>query len=622
MSGPIDEQHGQRQWPWMGLLIGLVTVVVFSGAATHGFLEYDDIDYLTDNPLIRRGLTLDGLVAAFTTFQVVNWSPITVLSHMLDVSLFGMEAGLHHLMSVALHAATAWVLFNTWRSLSGSSLQALLVASLFAIHPLRVESVAWASERKDVLCALFCVLTIAAHARAVARPRFRNWLLMTSCGALALLSKPMAVTLPFVLLLLDVWPLGRTRVVRSSLSSLTPASAAALRPWPWLVIEKVPLLLMAVGVSLATVVAQRTAMRTLDALPVWVRLENAVVAVTTYLRQCVWPSGLAVLVPLPPGGPPVEALVTSVVVVVAMTVAALWSRRPALIIGWLFFLGTLTPVLGLVQVGLQASADRYTYIPSIGLGIMVADLASLVASRSRRHRHLVLVVFGCIMAASAVGTVKQVDLWRSQSVLFGHAVAVTGPNPTARAILASALLQEHRAAEAIVHASEAVRLSPIDDHVDLLGRTLVAVGQLERAIQLLTPLCARQTPHVASCVHLGEALLGAGDVVKAREAAARASATAPGVSEVELLVAQTHLASPDANPVLALRSAKSAMQRLDDRADAHAMTVFAEALAANAQRADALRVIDIALDVAAGEGDDISSKRLTTLRATLVSTPP
>ena len=531
---------------------------------------------------------------------------------MLDVSLFGMEAGLHHLMSVALHAGAAWVLFNTWRALSGSSLQALMVASLFAIHPLRVESVAWASERKDVLCALFCVLTIAAHGRAVAQPGFKNWLLMTSCGALALLSKPMAVTLPFVLLLLDVWPLGRTALVPSS----------RRRPWPWLVIEKVPLLLMAVGVSVATVVAQRTAIRPMETLPFLGRLENAVVAVATYMGHFVWPSSLAVLVPLPPGGPPVDALVTSVVVVAAMTVAALWSRRPALIIGWLFFLGTLAPVLGLVQVGLQASADRYTYIPSIGLGIMVADLASLVASRSRRHRHLVLVVFGCIMAASAVGTVKQVDLWRSQSVLFGHAVAVTGPNPTARAILASALLQEHRAAEAIVHASEAVRLSPIDDHVDLLGRTLVAVGQLERAIQLLTPLCARQTPHVASCVHLGEALLGAGDVVKAREAAARASATAPGVSEVELLVAQTHLASPDANPVLALRSAKSAMQRLDDRADAHAMTVFAEALAANAQRADALRVIDIALDVAAGEGDDVSSKRLTTLRATLVSTPP
>jgi predicted Zn-dependent protease len=301
---------------------------------------------------------------------------------------------------------------------------------------------------------------------------------------------------------------------------------------------------------------------------------------------------------------------------------ALWSRRPALIIGWLFFLGTLAPVLGLVQVGLQASADRYTYIPSIGLAIMVADLASVVASRSHRHRQLVLVVFGCIMAGSAVGTVAQVDLWRSQSVLFEHAVAVTGPNPTARAILASALLQEHRAAEAVVHASEAVRLSPIDDHVDLLGRTLVAVGQPERAIPLLSPLCARQPPHVASCVHLGEALLGTGDVIKAREAAARASATAPGVSEVEVLVAQTLLAPPDANPVLALRSAKSAMQRLDDRADAHALTVFAEALAANAQRADALRVIDIALDVAAGEGDVSSSTRLTTLRATLAATPP
>lgn len=613
MSGPIDAQHGHRQWPWMGFLIGLVTVVVFSGVATHGFLEYDDIDYLTDNPLIRRGLTVDGLVAAFTTFQVVNWSPVTVLSHMLDVTLFGMEAGLHHLMSVALHAGTAWVLVNTWRALSGSSLQALMVASLFAIHPLRVESVAWASERKDVLCALFCVLTIAAHARAVAQPRFRNWLLMTSWGALALLSKPMAVTLPFVLLLLDVWPLGRTALVPSS---------SARRPWSWLVLEKVPLLLMAVGVSVATVVAQRTAMRTLDALPLWVRLENAVVAVATYLRQCVWPTGLAVLVPLPPGGPPVEAVVVSVVVVVAITVGALWSRRPALIIGWLFFLGTLAPVLGLVQVGLQASADRYTYIPSIGLGIMVADLASVVASRSRRHRQGVVLAFGCIMVASAAGTVAQVNLWRSQSVLFGHTVAVTGPNPTARAILASALLQEHRAAEAVVHAGEAVRLSPIDDHVDLLGRTLVAVGQPERAIQLLTPLCARQPPHVASCVHLGEALLGTGDVVKAREAAARASATAPGVSEVELLVAQTLLASPDANPVLALRSAKSAMQRLDDRADAHALTVFAETLAANAQRADALRVIDIALDVAAAEGDDISSKRLTALRATLEATPP
>ena len=603
------DHRADRQSLLAGALIATLTIAVFSSVTSHGFLTYDDLDYITDNPLVRRGLTSDGVVAAFTTFQAVNWSPVTTISHMLDVSLFGMDAGLHHLASVALHSCAALALCMTWRALSGSLLQAVVVASVFAIHPLRVESVVWASERKDVLCALFSILTIGAHARlARARrgpPFVRAWLLMILLGGLALLSKPMAVTLPCVLLLFDVWPLRRCD--RSS----------SWRACALLLLEKAPLFVTAVGVSMATVAAQRGAIHSTTLLPITLRLQNAVVAVFTYLRQFVWPADLVVLTPLPPAGPSSASVISAVVVVVAITCVALWSRRPAVIVGWLFFIGTVVPVSGLVQVGLQASADRYTYIPSIGLAIIVADLADVVGSRSRRAMLVVVTMGATLLLASALITMEQVDVWRSESSLFAHAVERTGPNPTARALLADALLREHRADEAREHAAAAVQLQPIADHIDLLGRAQLAGGATAEAIRLLSPLCAQEPPHAAGCVHLGEAALAAGDIAMAQAAAERASTAAPTLAEVKLLVAETGLASPSPDPAGALRAAQSAVRQLGDRADARALTILAEALAATNQRERSLQMIDGALEVAVAERDDVSMRRLKALRARL-----
>src|SRR5438093_6101777 len=350
--------RGRRNLAIAGLVV-LGTLAVFAPALRHGFVNYDDPEYVTENPRVRAGLSWAGLGWAFAAPHAANWHPLTWLSHMLDAQLFGLAPAGHHASSVLLHAASAALLFGVLEGTTGAPWPSAFVAATFALHPLRVESVAWVSERKDVLAGLCWMLALAAYRRYVRRRGAAAYLLVVAAFVLGLLAKPMVVTLPFVLLLLDVWPLRRPWNVR-------------------LLWEKVPLFLLSAAVSALTVVAQRGAgaMASLESLPLGTRIAEAVVAYGAYLEKAFWPTRLAVFYPHRPLL--VAEVATSALVLVVISALALRERRrrPYLLVGWLWYLVVLLPVIGLVKVGEQAMADRFSYLPQIGVLIMVAWAAA------------------------------------------------------------------------------------------------------------------------------------------------------------------------------------------------------------------------------------------------------
>jgi hypothetical protein len=394
----------------LALALLAAVALVYARTAGHAFLGYDDGLYVTENPTVLAGLTGPSLRAAWLGFHGANWHPVTILSHQLDVELFGLRPAGHHLINVALHALNALLcgLFF-WRT-TGALLRSALVAALFALHPLRVESVAWVAERKDVLAGTFFFLTLLAHAAWVQRPTPRRRFAVVLALALGLLAKPMLVTVPCLLVLLDRWPLAR------------------VEPWRVLVREKWPLFLLALVSSVLTVVAQRAggALQPLERLSLLERAATAVQGTQIYLTQSLWPSGLAPFYPHPaliPGAPfaPLGGRTLGGLALLAgITVAVLCLRRgrPALWTGWLWFLGMLVPVAGLVQVGIQLHADRYTYLPAIGLALLL--VFGLLARLPARALALGL---GGVCALLAVVSARQVVHWRDTGTLFEHACA-------------------------------------------------------------------------------------------------------------------------------------------------------------------------------------------------------
>jgi len=476
------------------LLAGAV-VAVYAQVRTHGFVEYDDPAYVRNNPIVRQGLTWEGLRWAFTTGRMGNWNPLTWLSHMLDVQLFGLQPGAHHLVSVALHVANTLLLFGVWQRMTAAPWPSLVVAALFGLHPLHVESVAWISERKDVLSTLGWFLTLWAYARYV-ETRARRWYAATAAAfALGLMAKPMLVTLPFVLLLLDFWPLGRlvgphksngpaasaTRRRRSAPATpdAAPASPAAL------VWEKVPLLILTAAFSAAAYVTQlrEGAVAEIGALPLGIRIANALVAYVRYLMMAVWPADLAVLYPFDVHIP----LWQPVLAALCLGAASLWVLRsarqhPYAVVGWLWYLGTLVPVIGIVQIGSQALADRYTYVPLVGIFVMLAWGGQHLARRwAVPPLALGALVSGAI-AAYAVVAWAQVGLWRTSETLLAHTLRVTRANCIAHNNLGVALADENRADAALAHFQEALRIKP--DYADAynnVGLALWREGRREEA---------------------------------------------------------------------------------------------------------------------------------------------
>ena len=491
---------------------------------THEFVALDDPAYVTANPHVAGGLTWQNVSWAFTATHAANWHPLTWLSHMLDVQLFGMSARAHHLVSLALHLASTLLLFLLLARMTAAPARSAFVAALFAVHPLHVESVAWVAERKDVLSTFFWMLALLAYvqyARASGQARrsrlFRGgWYgLVLVTLALGLLAKPMLVTLPFVMLLLDAWPLGR----------FTRATAGRL------LLEKLPLFLLVAGSSVVTLVVQRQggAMTAFQKHPAGLLVENVLVSYATYIIEMVWPARLAMFYPMPASIPAWKIGGAAVLLALVSAMAIrLARRRPYVAVGWLWYLGTLVPVIGLVQVGLQAHADRYTYIPLIGLFIIVAWGTADLLARWRSARIIAPSAAGLVVLACALQAHAQVRYWRNSDALWAHTLDVTGSVESARSHFNSGLVfsRQGRIDEAIEEFSQAARLDPefADAHYDL-GLALASRGRTAEAIRAFESVTRLEPAFAQGQLELGVALLTAGRV---------AEATAPLMRAVQL----------------------------------------------------------------------------------------
>ena len=456
--------------------LAILTLLTFGHVLGNGFVNYDDPIYVTANAYIRTPFGPSSVRRAFASTDALNWHPLTWMSLQLDYRLFGLRPWGYHLTNLMLHLGSTLVLFGALYAMTGAIWRSALVAALFAIHPLHVESVAWVAERKDVLSGFFWMLTMATYAGYVRAPSWSRYLLVVMSFGLGLMAKPMVVSLPFVLLLLDYWPLQRIATRRSA---------------AWLVMEKAPLFALAAGASVLTWHAQQSggAIESLDSFPFSVRVENALVSYARYVGMTFWPRGLAVFYPHPGESLSLGLAVMAGVVLLAITAATLLLRRraPYLLVGWLWFLGTLVPVIGLVQVGQQALADRYTYIPLIGVFLAFAWGLGDIVGRWPNWRSYLVVGTGAALAALAVCSWLQVRHWKSSTALWEHALVVAADNATARNNLGLALLEENnsaaQAAEAEIHLRAAVELRP--NHVRAytnLGKALARQEKNDEAI--------------------------------------------------------------------------------------------------------------------------------------------
>ena len=474
----------------MFLGLGLATFAVYFQVAGHHFIQLDDNEYITNNPVVVSGLSVSGLVWAFTTVQAVNWHPLTWLSHMVDCQLFGLQAGRHLIVNVSIHVANTLLLYWFFRRATGALWRSAIVAALFALHPLHIESVAWAAERKDTLSAFFGLLTLLAYLRYVEARSPSRFAFVILGLALGLMSKAMLVTWPFVLLLLDFWPLRRLRWPQER-----GWKSVAAESWPFLREKLLLFPLVAASIMITSFAQARGgAVRQLTEAPVSLRLSNAVVSYVKYLGATFWPGDRAVFYPFPLDGFPLWQVVGSVLLLLAITVSTtLVARtRPYLITGWLWFLGTLVPVIGLVQVGGQAMADRYYYLPSIGLFFAIVFGLADLAANWRIGRIWIAMAAGAALFLCSTLTARQLRYWSNSETLFKQTLAVTSENLPIQYNLGCALAQEGRYEEALEHFDVFLRASPNFPEVLVskgaalseMGRTVEAVACLERAAQL------------------------------------------------------------------------------------------------------------------------------------------
>ena len=534
---------------WVGGILVLVTVALYFQVRTHDFVNWDDPDYVTENSMVRAGLTWNGVVWAFSQPHAANWHPFTWISHMADVQLWGMNPAGHHLTNVALHAACSLILFLWLFRATGSVWRSGMVAALFAWHPLHVESVAWVAERKDVLSAAFGLLCLWAYSRccggavaggqwsvigsrvergegrgargrkaegvqdkAVISDQFsvfsrtrRTWYFIAlAIFALGLMSKPMLVTWPFVLLLVDLWPLGRWQF---------EGRKTNWKRLGQLAMEKSPFFLLTAASCMVTVLAQRAggAVVSVENLPFATRLANAVVSLAAYAGKLIWPTDLSVLYPHPDHLDEGAVLGAAIVILAATLAAGWWGRkRPFLPAGWLWYLGTLVPVLGLMQVGIQAYADRYTYIPSIGFFIAVvwgaASLAPTIAGRRLLAAIAALALAGCLWL-----TFGQIGYWRDTETLFTQARRATGENALASAVLAQVSVDQKKFEQALGYAEEACRIRPqfVTGHIArgrallYLGRTADAEAAYGQALELRPDNLEARVGYAMTLAHRG-----------------------------------------------------------------------------------------------------------------------
>ena len=440
------------------LLLAVVTLALYNPVNRHPFVNYDDDRYIINNSHVRQGLTGDTFTWSLTATEQANWHPLTWMSHALDVSLFRLNPAGHHFTSILLHVVNVILLFLLLMWATSRFGPSLFVAALFALHPINVESVAWVAERKNVLCTLFFFLTLWAYGWYARKPDWKRYLAVAALFAAGLASKPMVITLPFVLLLLDYWPLARVRGAHDE------ADRTATLPWSRLVIEKLPLLALSAASAVMTMQAQQAggAIRTTSEVSFGSRVATAIWAYAMYLWKMIWPASLAPLYPHPGDSLAAWQVVVAAAILLAISAMA-WRLRTRryLLVGWLWFLGTLVPVIGLVSVGEAAMADRYAYIPLVGIFVMIAFGAADWA-KSRQYGFWPAVPAALILAALAFTTHRQIDYWKSSVDLWSHTLAVTENNFVAENNLGGALILEDKEEEAHPHFEAAARINPKD----------------------------------------------------------------------------------------------------------------------------------------------------------------
>jgi tetratricopeptide (TPR) repeat protein len=589
-------------WPTLVICLGLavITWIVFGQTLGFGFINYDDNLYVYEAPAINRGLTLHGLVAAFTHVLVGNWHPLTAISLMLDAQFFGVRPGGYHFSNVFLHTIAVLLLFVVLKRMTNAMWRSAFVAALFAIHPLRVESIVWISERKDVLSGVFFMLTLGAYLRYVKRPSPGRYLTVLATFVLGLLSKAMLVTLPFVLLLLDYWPLRRFAL-----------DAARLVPPRRLFLEKVPLLILTAAASVATWFAQQQAFTSSEGWPLAWRINNALVTVWTYLLQMFWPTDLALFYPHPKGNIPGWEVGLALCLILAVSVGAIWWRKkyPYFLTGWFWYLGMLVPVIGIVQVGLQARADRYTYLPQIGIYLLltwgVADL-----TRSWRARRAILGAVAALLILAAMSLARiQASYWSDAERLWTHVLDVTKNNDVAERGLGTALFKLGRVDEAISHEREALRLRPGDpDLLTNLANALVQKKEFPEAIERYRAVVALLPNDSEAHRNLGKALLQSGAPDEALAEFREALRIRPNDSDASYSLGNALLEQGDLDAAIGhfrqaiesnpknhpahynLAIALNRQGRLDD-----AITEFSETLRLQPEHADAHNNLAIAL---------------------------
>jgi tetratricopeptide (TPR) repeat protein len=460
----------------LGLALCLLTLAVYQPVLRNGFVNFDDGLYVTGNKHVQAGLTWDSFVWAWQANVASNWHPLTMLSHMLDAQLFGLDPQGHHLTSLLLHTAAVWALFEVLRRMTGAPWRSAAVAALFSIHPLHVESVAWIAERKDVLSGLFFVLTLGAWLRFTRRRTAAAYLLALLAFTLGLLAKSMLVTLPCVLLLLDVWPLGRLAV-----------------GWRPLLREKIPFFLLAAAVSGITLYTQERSLAKLHAVSIGRRIGNALLSYAAYLGKTFWPADLAAFYPLRVAIPLWQAAAAAALLAAVTALVLLRLRRsPWLAVGWLWFVGMLVPVIGILQVGRQGMADRYTYLPSIGLFLALVWEISEQATRRRWLRSALPAALAAALAVLGVAAQAQAKTWKDSITLFRHALAVTDGNYLAHLNVGVALSRQGKVEEAMAEYRRALAIQPnmveaqaaLGTALHKLGRSAEALPHLQRAVQL------------------------------------------------------------------------------------------------------------------------------------------
>ena len=523
-TGPL---HGIEKHTWaLGLLLVVATVGLYYPVSSHPFVNYDDNVYVTDNAQVKSGLNWDTVQWAFTTSEAGNWHPVTWLSHAFDYQLFQADPAGHHNTNLLLHVLNVLLLFWVLQQATGFTGRSWMVAALFALHPMNVESVAWISERKNLLSMLFFLLALGAYRWYVSEPRTSRYAVVAAFFALGLMAKPQVITLPFVLLLWDYWPLRRMAIAGHPAAIDTPDDGALpQRSFSWLIGEKLPLAALCGASVFITMEAQQAAgaMHTVkNSFPLSIRLGNAIVCYARYLGKAFWPSRLALIYPHPGASLKTWEVLAALVLLLAVTALVLRERRRRyLLVGWFWFLGTMVPMIGLVQVGEQAMADRYAYLPFIGLFIMVCWGVADWAGQRKVSAAVLAGASVVVLVALSVVAYRQLGYWRDNVILWTHIIEVTPPNYIAQDDLGGALLNTGQLEEAMKHFHAAAAIYPLDPFSNLnLAIYAQQQGDPQQAIaRSETVLSRTPSPRMRSKAYttMGLAYRDLGDYAKSQE---------------------------------------------------------------------------------------------------------